>query len=349
MKNFTFLLSFMLISLSACASPQLAAVNSNISRSGDPFIFMERGVEFAVYPDGQFDFLYNPNGFDRFGSSYSNMSYNAGYNYNPFVQYDDFGAVIQIETVPVYYDFYGRITRAGNVDISYNRFGLVDRIGKMRIHYNRFHQYTHSSGFINAYNVRYVARPWHGYYTRPMANHVIVYNQPYRAYYSPNRMDYSYYHDYYNSHYSDFGNNFQRSYYRPGEKVVSYHRGTRSDEIRDVKEYNLNENRNEIARSNSNTERNVQAVERSAVRTSREVEAVRNSSEANETARARNTSVRQTAPAAQESRSTRTRQQAVQTQRSQTPTVNRSSTVKKTAPTAAQPTETRSRTVRGRG
>ena len=35
-----------------------------------------------------------------------NISYNSGYDYNAYVQYDEFGAIIQIENVPIYYDYY---------------------------------------------------------------------------------------------------------------------------------------------------------------------------------------------------------------------------------------------------
>ncbi|MFT4839537.1 MAG: hypothetical protein ACI9V9_001458, partial [Oleispira sp.] len=55
------------------------------------FIFNQNGIEFAVFPDGQFDFNYLQ---DRNGTNvYVNtgnlqMSFNTGYDYNRFVQYD---------------------------------------------------------------------------------------------------------------------------------------------------------------------------------------------------------------------------------------------------------------------
>ncbi|WP_051205328.1 hypothetical protein [Salinimicrobium xinjiangense] len=240
MKNIYLLLSFLVIGFSAKAVPGTVE-NFDRPNNGDAFIFVERGVEFAVFPDGQFDFFFNPRGnFNRI-PSHINYSFNSGYNYGPFVQYDDYGAVIQIETVPVYYDYYGRIIRAGRVNIGYNAFGMVNRIGNMFLHYNYYNQFTHTSGFINSRNAHYVYRPWHEYYVRPYS-YTVVHHQPYRIYYAPNRMKYNHYKRYYNNHYSN--GSFQKSYYRPGEKVTTYHRGRRDETRREV--------RTEVAPSRNN-------------------------------------------------------------------------------------------------
>src|SRR5690606_40315365 len=79
--------------------------------SGNAYIFVEGGVEFSVFPDGQFDFVYLGNQGTQivFSSPNVAVNYNSGYNYDAYVQYDMYGAVIQIENVPVYYDDYGRI------------------------------------------------------------------------------------------------------------------------------------------------------------------------------------------------------------------------------------------------
>lgn len=225
---------FSVIGLSVKAAPAVA--EDNYRRSyGDAFIFTEGGVEFAVFPDGQFDFFYHPrfrgNNFS-FLSQNINISYNAGYNYDPYVQYDDFGAVVQIESVPVYYDFYGRIIQAGHVQISYNHFGMLSRIGHLYLHYNPYNQFTGYSGYINARNPYYVHRPWHRYYMRPHSYASVVYYEPYRAYYYPNRIKYKHYRNYYEKH---DRRDFRRSYYRPGEPVASYHRGRRTEAPRTVR------------------------------------------------------------------------------------------------------------------
>ena len=161
MKNIAFLISFLFIGISASAASEATAPRAY----NDAFIFVENGVEFAVYPNGEFDFYYNPE-FRRtnvvnISTPNMNISYNSGHNYDAYVQYDDYGAVIQIESVPVFYDYYGRIIRAGDVFIDYNRRGRIARVGGLHIHYNRFNRITNYTGFINHYNNTYVYRPWH--------------------------------------------------------------------------------------------------------------------------------------------------------------------------------------------
>jgi hypothetical protein len=171
-----------------------------VSGYGNSFIFVEDGIEFSVFPDGQFDFYmpkHGPNVSLGYSSPNVSISFNSGYNYNPYVQYDDFGAIIQIENIPIYYDYYGRITRAGNVNIRYNNYGRVVWVGGLHIYY-RNNVFSHYTGYINAYNRYYVYRPWHGYYTVPVYNYCVVNTLPYRQYYAPVR--YTYYRPYTNNY-----------------------------------------------------------------------------------------------------------------------------------------------------
>ncbi|MFD0975482.1 cell envelope integrity protein TolA [Salinimicrobium gaetbulicola] len=222
----------------------------------DAFIFVEGGVEFAVYPDGQFDFFYNPRrtGYNvNVATPHINFSYNSGYNYDPYVQYDDYGAVIQIEDVPIYYDYYGRIIQAGHVRMSYNHFGMLARVGHLHLHYNHYNRYTHYSGYINSHNPYYVYRPWHRHYSRPSVNLSIVFNQPYRAHYHPNRMKYRHYKNYYKKHHHK--KDFRRRYYSPGDRVVSYQRGRRLSDKRDLRNERHYYDEPVRTRSNANTGR----------------------------------------------------------------------------------------------
>ena len=245
MKNLTLILSFLFIgwSVSASENSNLASTYTNYN---DSFIFVEGGVEFAVYPNGEFDFYYNPR--FRRGSSVHiatpnvNISYNSGYNYDPYIQYDDYGAVIQIENVPIYYDYYGRIIQAGNIYMDYNSFGRLARVGNLHVHYNRHHHITHYSGFINPYNRRYVYRPWHDYYRRPSVNVSIVFGRPYRAYYEPRRISYNKYVTVYNNYYKN--NNRKRNFYRPSQKVRSYNYGSRTTSRRDISKVSTRSNSN---------------------------------------------------------------------------------------------------------
>src|SRR5680860_888423 len=93
MKNLYILFfALMAFGTSSCAAPHISGENNYHSYNyGEAFIFVERGVEFAVYPDGQFDFYFNPNNrrHTTIVAPGFNMTFNSGYNYAPFVQYDD--------------------------------------------------------------------------------------------------------------------------------------------------------------------------------------------------------------------------------------------------------------------
>ncbi len=259
MKKLTLLLFAILIAgWTATASENSNQANRPFTNYNDSFIFVEGGVEFAVYPNGEFDFYYNP-AFRR-GSSFSiaspnvNISYNSGYNYDPYIQYDDYGAVIQVEDVPIYYDYYGRIVQAGNIVMNYNNFGMLASVGNLIMHYNPHHRFTHCSGYINSYNRRYVYRPWHDYYRRPSVNVSIVFNRPYRAYYQPRRVTYAQYTTIYNNYYANHSG--RRSFYRPSQKVKSYRYGERVTSKRSIgpaNRSNLNsqKSRSRIADRNS--------------------------------------------------------------------------------------------------
>ena len=158
----------------------------NAYRYNNSFIFVENGITFAVFPDGEFDFY-----IDNTIRNYNGVSatFNSGYDYSPYAQYDDYGAVIQVENIPIYYDFYGRVTQIGNVDISYNR-GRVFRLGGMFVYYNNRGFYDYHTGYINVYNRYYTYAPFHAYFARPALGFCLVYNRPYRRFYSPIRYTY---------------------------------------------------------------------------------------------------------------------------------------------------------------
>jgi len=233
MKKFSLLFSILFLGLVS-----IAKANEAGSRYGynDSFIFVEGGVEFSVYPNGEFDFYYNP-AFRRanvvnISVPHVNISFNSGYDYDPYIQYDDYGAVIQIEDVPIYYDYYGRIIQAGNIVINYDNYGYVLSVGNLFVQYDPYHRIAGYRGYINAYNRRYVYRPWHGYYRRPRANFSIVFNRPYRAYYQPTRITYIKHVNYYNTHHH---HKSYRDFYRPGQKVRSYNRGQRVTQKRNLR------------------------------------------------------------------------------------------------------------------
>ncbi|MDX1761202.1 MAG: hypothetical protein R3218_03530, partial [Christiangramia sp.] len=261
MRNLAFIFTVLFFGWSVSASVSSKPTTYNYSNYNDSFIFVEGGVEFAVYPNGEFDFYYNPN-FRRGNSVHIstpnvNISYNSGYNYDPYIQYDDYGAVIQIENVPIYYDYYGRIIQAGNIYMDYNHFGRLARVGNLHVHYNRHHRITRYSGYINHYNRRYVYRPWHDYYRRPQVNVSVVFGRPYRAYYEPHRISYEKHVTVYNNYYGK--GKKHRNFYRPSQKVRSYNHGRRTSNRRDIAYVKNHSDYNKAATRKSNARKNVKS------------------------------------------------------------------------------------------
>jgi hypothetical protein len=202
MIRFIFLLAgFVFFSTSGWANDSnfvnTTSYNWNNNQS---FIFMENGIEFSVFQDGQFDF-YMPNHGPNFSvglnPSRLNFSFNTGYNYNPYIQYDSFGAIIQIQNTPVFYDPYGRIQQVGSIFINYNNTGRVSRIGNMQIMY-RHDRFWRPYGFISPANRNYVWRPWHRYYSLPANQFCLISTKPYRQFYRPKR--HIYYRPYINNY-----------------------------------------------------------------------------------------------------------------------------------------------------
>lgn len=222
-KVMIILAGIFLTCFSAKANTMLSENTSASYNYGQRYIFVEGGVEFSIFPDGQFDFVYlghrRGNRLSlQIGTPNVNISFNAGYNYDMYLQYDMYGAVIQIENVPIYYDIYGRIVQAGNVHIYYNDW-YVARIGGLFVHYNRNGHFSHYTGYINNWNRHYVVRPWHQYYVRPVYKHCIVYDYPYRRYYNPVRYSYAHHVKYYKRPKKAKHYNGRRDFYRPGSRV----------------------------------------------------------------------------------------------------------------------------------
>ncbi|HLW15272.1 MAG TPA: hypothetical protein VKX30_07250 [Flavobacteriaceae bacterium] len=190
--GFLFISMVLFLGFTSCVSMAESRASSQAQgtyKGSVPFIFVERDVEFAIYPNGEFDFAY-------VGPNYQNnpyngprrpFSYNGGYNYDMYLQFDRFGAVVQVESVPIYYDYYGRITQAGNVIIRYTG-DYVTQVGNMHVIYERGNVYLASSGYVNSYNRHLRPQPWHSYYARPY--YPVVYTVPYRENYKPRRYEY---------------------------------------------------------------------------------------------------------------------------------------------------------------
>ncbi|PNQ73151.1 hypothetical protein C1T31_09215 [Hanstruepera neustonica] len=114
-------------------------------RYAQPVMFVERGVEFMIFPDGSFDF--NTNVVTDFHTSNNyyyrsattttrrssiNITFGAPgvTNRVHFSTPRDRGVIIQ-------HDRDGKVRRIGNVFINYDRFGKVKRVGSIYMQYNR--------------------------------------------------------------------------------------------------------------------------------------------------------------------------------------------------------------------
>src|SRR5690606_37844063 len=120
MKNFMFLITALVlggltVNATTTNKPNQIDNTTTLRGYGNSCIVVENGIEFSVFPDGRFEF-YMPS----YGPEVNvhargiSISFHCGYDYNPFLRYDEFGAIIQIEHVPIYYDFYGRVSQIGN-------------------------------------------------------------------------------------------------------------------------------------------------------------------------------------------------------------------------------------------
>jgi hypothetical protein len=271
MKSKLFLIVAFLITSFSVKATTNETENRYYYENGNNFTFVESGITFAVFQNGEFDFYINPRNGVNIGlrSRNLNISFNSGYNYDAYVQYDDFGAVIQVENVPIYYDYYGRVTQIGNVNINY-RNGRLVRLGGLRVFYNNYGYYTHYSGYVNRYNRYYAYHPYHNYFVRPLFDYRIVSYKPYRHYYRPNR--YTYYGKHHNKYYKKGRsyNGYKRNTYNTRKRFATNKIPKRRNEHianntkRNYKNYRRNQNtngniykRNNSAINRTNGNRNV--------------------------------------------------------------------------------------------
>ena len=162
MKKRFLLVAIIALSAISMQTSKVYATNSTttIYNSNDnSMTFVEDGITFSVFENGEFDFYINSLG-NAVGVSYESpgvsISFNSGYDYDPYVQYDNYGAIIQIEGTPIYYDTYGRVNRAGDINIHY-KSGRLNRIGGLNIYYNSYGNYSYCSGFISSFNSSHTA------------------------------------------------------------------------------------------------------------------------------------------------------------------------------------------------
>lgn len=118
--------------------------------------FVERGIRFDVFLNGDFDFE----------SLRRNYRYNRRSHryYTVPVSRDYKGRIIRVGNVSVGYDYRGNVRRIGTVYMYYNR-GRLSNVGNLRVVYNRWgdpqfygevkYQYAYNPGYVCDYNDPY--------------------------------------------------------------------------------------------------------------------------------------------------------------------------------------------------
>jgi hypothetical protein len=142
-------------------------------RYAQPIQFVERGVEFLIFPDGSFDFntditsnhyddydvYYRRNKTRRgsingtFGAPGTRVKFSKSRrNRGVIIKHDYNGRVRRIGNVFINYNRTGQVKRIGSVYVSYNRACLVRQIGGLHIRYNRRGHIIATTGYVNFNN-----------------------------------------------------------------------------------------------------------------------------------------------------------------------------------------------------
>lgn len=122
---------------------------TNRYRYAQPIKFVERGVEFFIFQNGEFDFNTHPTTYNRTRRGSVNSTYGAprvrtrGNRYNTRnigvrVEHDRNGRVRRIGNLFINYDSYGRVKRIGSIYMRYHyRHGKIKQVGGLHLKYNR--------------------------------------------------------------------------------------------------------------------------------------------------------------------------------------------------------------------
>lgn len=154
MKKTTLLVTAILLTVTAVLSQPRIVSNfySGAPELDEPIAFNERGIDFFVFPNGEFDFNTHPANAGEILHRKGRRNCNSDFGIP--VDYDLNGRVRRIGNVFLNYDYQGRIKRIGSVLLHYNRFAL-SQIGGMKLIYNRRGEIVNTIGTIKGSNFRY--------------------------------------------------------------------------------------------------------------------------------------------------------------------------------------------------
>lgn len=146
------------------------------SRYYNSVSFVERGIRFDVFLNGDFDFE----------AIRRNYRYNRRNRFQrPRISRDHLGRINRVGNVSVRYDFRGNVRRIGSINIRYRR-GRLSNVGNLRVRYNRWgdprfygevrYNYSFSPDFVCDYNDAY-------FYGNEFRNNYRLYRQDANFYY----------------------------------------------------------------------------------------------------------------------------------------------------------------------
>ena len=146
MKKITLLVASILLFGSVANASEIMKKSDEENRTrfsfDEPISFTERGIEFFVFPNGEFDFNTRPEDsegdyfYKTAGRRAAKTQSRSPINYGTRIEHDSFGRVRRIGNTFINYDNRDRVSRIGTVYMRYNRFALT-QIGGLQIVYNR--------------------------------------------------------------------------------------------------------------------------------------------------------------------------------------------------------------------
>ena len=168
MKKITLLVAMIFTTVNFAKTSELNFTDGVTTRFGanEPITFEERGIQFFVFSNGDFDFNTRPDDsqgdyfFKKAGRRITVSTDRRPANYGVIIEHDSFGRVRRVGNTFINYDFNDRVTRIGTVYMKYDRF-MLKQVGGMRIVYNRFGDIidtigsikgrSYNNGFTNSY------------------------------------------------------------------------------------------------------------------------------------------------------------------------------------------------------
>ena len=195
MRTITLLVACILLTTGLTNAQERRNSNTSVTTTrfsfDEPISFTERGIEFFVFQNGDFDFNTRPNDsqgdyfFRSAGKKGANTTVARGaINYGTLIEHDSFGRVRRVGNTFINYDNFDRVSRIGTVYMRYNRFALT-QIGGMTIVYNRRGDIVDMIGSVKGRRNNGFTNTYYG-----TANN---YNNSYYNDYTYNDNDYYYY------------------------------------------------------------------------------------------------------------------------------------------------------------